>query len=416
MSGVTHISRRCVRAIGGIGIALFLLLPALMPAPASAQSSAWPAADGMLVFRSDRNGGSGVYLLDPGTSATTSLNTKAGTSESQPAWSPEGERIAFIRRTGRNRRPDLFVMTAAGRARTRLTSSALAERDPSWSPNGTMLVYAARTSAIGDFHVFLAKADGSARVQLTGRDGRAPVFSPDGSKIAFVSERDGGFPELYVMNANGRNERRLTHNTLIDGNPSWSPDGTHVVFERCCPNGTSDIVTIDVATRAETDLTSSSTSQDFDPTWSPDGTRIAYVSFRTAERNIDIWVMNADGTSQTRLTNAGAPDLSPDWQPLPACTIDGTDHAEELLGTDGNDVICGRDGADHVTALGGDDLVIGGKGGDAILGQDGADLLLGQQGNDTLYGGRAYDVIDGGPGADTCGAGADGAFRRMCEP
>jgi Tol biopolymer transport system component len=402
-------------AVAGLVGAAFALLSAIAPAPAHAQSSTWVSGNGLLAFTSDHDGTPALFTLDADTSATTSLNTRSGIAELQPAWSPEGDRIVFVRRSGPNRRTDLFVMTAAGRARTRLTSNALPERDPSWSPGGTMLVYAARTSATGDFHVFLAKADGSAREQLTRRDGRAPVFSPDGSKIAFVSDRDGGFPELYVMNANGRNERRLTNNGLIDGNPSWSPDGTHLVFERCCPTGTSDILTIDIATRGETDLTPSGGSQDFDPTWSPDGTRIAYVSFGTVERNIDVWVMNADGTSRTRLTDAAGPDLSPDWQPLPACTIDGTNQADELRGTDGDDVICGHDGDDHVRALAGADLVIGGRGGDLVSGQEGADLLLGQQGNDTLYGGPAYDVIDGGPGRDACGPGADGAFRRVCE-
>ena len=399
-------------------IALVAVVTAFAPVPAGAQSSVWPSGDGLIAFRSDRDGERSLFTLDPATSNTTKLTMKTGAEELQPAWSPEGRRIVFVRRTGRVRRPDLFVMNAAGRARTRLTSSALAERDPSWSPNGTLIVYSARTSANGDFHIFVAHADGSRRERLTtqraGTADRAPVFSPDGSRIAFVSDRASGFPELYVMNANGSNVRRLTNNARIDGNPSWSPDGTRIVFERCCPSGTSDIYAIDVATRAEIVLTDA-TAQDFDPSWSLDGTRIAYVSFATGERNIDIWVMNADGSSKTRMTNAPAPDLSPDWQPLPACTISGTNGSDELTGTDGDDVICGLDGDDHVSALGGEDLVLGGRQPDTIRGQSGSDLLLGEQANDNLFGGSGYDVIDGGPGTDTCGPGSEGAFRRLCE-
>ena len=120
------------------------------------------------------------------------------------------------------------------------------------------------------------------------------MWSPDGSRIAFVSNRAGGFPELYLMFADGTGVVRLTTNSLIDANPSWSPDGTKLVFERCCENGTSDLFTIDVATRAEVNVTATA-GQEFDPTWSPDGTRIAFVAFEVGQGNIDIWVMNADG-------------------------------------------------------------------------------------------------------------------------
>ena len=393
---------------------------AVSAAPASAQSTAWQSSNGLLVFRSDRDGNAAVFTLDPTTTTVEKLTVNADAQELQPAWSPDGGRIALVRRTGRVRRPDLFVMSSAGKGRIRLTSSALPERDPSWSPNGTMIVYAARTSATGDFHLFLAKADGSARVQLTtqaaGSADRAPVFSPDGSRIAFVSDRAGGFPELYVMDADGSNVRRLTANDAIDGNPSWSPDGTRLVFERCCVNGGSDLYAIDVATRAEANLTNSSTQQEFDPTWSPDGTRIAYVSFENGVGNVDVWVMNADGSSPARLTNAAGPDLSPDWQPVPTCTVNGTAQADDLTGTDGNDVICAQDGDDHVSSLAGDDLVLAGRGADTVAGDEGSDLLFGERGNDVLAGGSEYDVVDGGPGIDTCTPGADGAFRHLCEP
>jgi TolB protein len=110
---------------------------------------------------------------------------------------------------------------------------------------------------------------------------------------------------------------RLTTNSLIDANPTWSPDGTKLAFERCCENGTSDLFTIDVATRAEVNVTATA-GQEFDPAWSPDGTRIAFVAFEVGQGNIDIWVMNADGTAPMRLTQEAGPDLSPHWQPIPA--------------------------------------------------------------------------------------------------
>ena len=298
-------------------VLLVLVLVALAPNMAIAQSS----TNGLIVFRSDRDGEPDLFTLDPSTSAVTKLTTRSGAAELQPAWSPDGGRIVYVRRGAITGRPDLWVMKASGRGRTRVTSTSVPERDPSWSPDGTHLIYAARTGPGEPFRIFVANADGSGPDQLTsqaaGSADRSPVWSPDGSRIAFVSNRAGGFPELYLMSAGGTGLVRLTTNSSIDANPSWSPDGTRPLFERCCENGTSDLFTIDVATRAEVNLTPSSTQQDFDPAWSPDGTRIAFVSFGVGQGNLDIWRMNADGTAPVRLTQEAGPDLSPDWQPIP---------------------------------------------------------------------------------------------------
>jgi len=404
--------------ISAIAVVLSL---ATAPQIVSAQSSRWASTNGLLVFRSDRDGEPDLFTQQATAGATpTKLTDNSGIADLSPAWSPDGERIAYVRRVGPHGRSDLFVMNASGRGRVRLTHTAVPERDPSWSPDGTLIVYSARTSPTGPFRIFLAKADGSSRLQLTapstGDADRSPAFSPDGTRIAFVSDRDGGFPEVYVMNVDGSSVRRLTTNTVADGNPSWSPDGSTILVERCCPQDSSDLYAIDVATQAETALTSTPTTMEFDPVFSPDGTQIAYDAFERGDGNIDIWVMQADGSGATRLTDDPEPDLSPDWQPVPTCTIRGTGSSDaDLRGTDGDDVICALAGDDVVDGGGGSDLIFGGKGADTLDGQDGNDVLLGEQDDDVLEGGPGYDVIDGGPGTDRCVRGADGALRRLCE-
>jgi Tol biopolymer transport system component len=399
-------------------LAIFLLAT-LAPAPASAQSSVWASGGGLIAFRSDRDGEPDLFTLAPGSGVVAKLSQGPGAAELQPAWSPEGGRVTFVRRQNLRGRPDLYVMSASGGGRTRLTSTLVPERDPSWSADGTHIVYAARTSPGGPFRIFLAQADGSGPVQLTtqtaGSADRSPVFSPDGTRIAFVSDRDGGFPELYLMNADGSGVTRLTKNALVDGSPSWSPDATALVVERCCENGTSDIVRLDLLSGLETNLTASTTQHEFDPAFAPDGSRIVFVAFEVGVGNIDVWMMNADGSGPVRLTQEPAPDLSPDWQPLPICTIRGTGAVDDLFGTEGNDVICALAGDDQVHAGSGADLVLGGKGNDVLAGEDGGDTVLGEQGDDTLDGGPAYDVLDGGAGTDACIEGADGASLRLCE-
>jgi Tol biopolymer transport system component len=407
------------RATSILLLMICALAVAAMPS-ASAQSALWPSSNGLLAFRSDRDGDAELFTLQATGENPAALTENDGIADTQPAWSPDGRRIAFVRTMPQSGRSDLWTATSQGRARVRLTSTPFPERDPSWSPDGTRIVYAARTRGSGPFRIFVVKADGTARAQLTtqpsGSADRSPVWSPDGTKIAFMSNREGGFPEIYVMNADGTGEQALTANAVIDANPTWSPDGTRIAVERCCAKGTSDIFTIDVLTGAEINLTASASFMDFDPSWSPDGTTIAFVSFQIDEGNIDIWSIHTDGTFLTRLTQDPAPDLSPDWQPLPICTIEGTGVSDpDLLGTDANDVICAHGGDDVVKAGLGHDLVLGGRGNDAIEGQSGIDVVHGDQGDDLLNGGPDYDLLDGGTGVDTCIRGAQGAFMRDCE-
>jgi Tol biopolymer transport system component len=101
---------------------------------------------------------------------------------------------------------------------------------PSSSSGGGLIAFA---SLEGDYaNVYIVNSDGSGRRQLTDTDAHNfyPRWSPDGTRIAFLSTRDGGAEEIYVMDSDGSNQRRLTTNDAFDGAPSWSPDGTQLVF------------------------------------------------------------------------------------------------------------------------------------------------------------------------------------------
>ncbi len=156
-------------------------------------------------------------------------------------------------------------------------------------------------------------ADGGNPMALTTSlgDDTWPTWSPDGTRIAFSSERDGD-RELYVMNADGTNDVRLTEHPGPDSKPRWSPDGSKIAFESE-RDGEWEIYVMNTDGSNQVNLTNSPSSSDHRATWSPDGSRIAFES--TRDGNFEIYVMNADGSGVVRLTDSPGQDLSASWSP-----------------------------------------------------------------------------------------------------
>jgi Tol biopolymer transport system component len=196
---------------------------------------------------------------------------------------------------------------------------------PAWSPDGKKIVYQRQPIGGGDSDIYVMNARGKGNKRLTdsGFGGHSPAWSPDGSKIAFVSNRDPSGVDIYIMDADGGNVRRLTNNTrLFNERPSWSPDGTKIAFQSTA-SGDDDweIYTINVDGTGETALTNNETS-DVLPDWSPDGQRIAFNASN------GIYVMNADGTEPRRVWSGVDPSWSPDGTKITFVTGDGTGNGE----------------------------------------------------------------------------------------
>ncbi len=165
----------------------------------------------------------------------------------------------------------------------------------------------------GNLEIYVMNADGSNQTRLTNNpaDDWKPSWSPDGSKIIFMSARDGK-REIYVMNSDGSNPVNLTNNTEDDWVPIWSPDGTKIAFASEHV-GNLKIYVMNADGTNPIRLTDNPANHGFFPSWSPDGTRIAFTSSR--DGNDEIYVMNADGSNQTRLTNSPVFDFEPSWSP-----------------------------------------------------------------------------------------------------
>ncbi len=219
-------------------------------------------------------------------------------------------KIVFV--SDRDGNSEIYVMNADGTNQTRLTNEPRNDFAPSLSPDGSRIVFMSRRA--GGDEIYVMNADGTNPVRLTDNPANddTPVFSPDGSRIIFESDRDGN-SEIYVMNADGTNQTRLTDNPAFDRNPSFSPDGSRIVFESNRETVSNEIYVMNADGTNQIRLTYFSPGNDHLPSFSPDGSKISFTSSR--DGNNEIYVMNADGSNQRRLTNNPAQDFSSSFSP-----------------------------------------------------------------------------------------------------
>lgn len=296
-----------------------------------------------ILFHSDRSGTEEIFVMEPDGSNVRQL-THVGRSEVasiDAEGSPDRKRIAFSsNRTG----PwdDLYVMDADGGNVRQLTDTPeVSEHGAAWSPDGRHIAYSAQPrSPIGadgtrqdrqPAQIWIIDADGSnARALTTGSSRNiSPAWSPDGSTIAFNSDRhakfdlnligtDEGDLEIYLMYRDGSNIRRLTEGAATAGYPAWSPDGQWIAFQMDDHN----VYVMNADGSNQRRLTAGSSVR---PAWSPDGKDIV---FNYCPGQPEKWVFNrgpgqpekceiclirADGSGFRTLTKNEAFDGHPDW-------------------------------------------------------------------------------------------------------
>ena len=311
-------------------LAAALMLTAVMAVsilvPVPAEASAFPGANGKIVFSSSRTTGTGVsnpegdfeiFAMNPDGTGFKQL-TKNTANDLDPSYSADGNKIVFAsQRTGNF---DVFAMNADGTAQKNLSGNPARDLNPSFSPNGQKVVFQRDISA-NNVDVFVMNADGTGQTALTSdplRD-EDPTFSPKGDKIAFVSDRGARSSDVFVMNSDGTQQTNLTQKPdFPDQDPSFSPDGSKIAFASNRA-GQGDFDDFDVfvmnADGSNPTALTFSRAKDTRPAYSPDGQKIAFASTRDGG-DADVFAMEASGANQTDITLDTTTDDAPDWQPV----------------------------------------------------------------------------------------------------
>ncbi len=254
--------------------------------------------------------------------ASTSLAQNADTS------------IAFM--STRSGDGEIYLMNPNGKRVRRLTKNPEHDSVPAWSPDGQKITFASfrdlnRIQNPGPIlsEIYVMNADGTNPINLTQsveRPDGTSSWSPDGKQIAFTSDElfvwdDGFHSDIWVMDADGGNPRNLTNHHAQDEAPDWSPDGMQIAFSSNRNRdwefennviGNWEVFVMNAEGTNPTNLTNH-LATDGSPDWSPDGKQIAFSSNR--DGNSEIYVMSADGANPINLTNHPARDVGATWSP-----------------------------------------------------------------------------------------------------
>jgi Tol biopolymer transport system component len=263
-----------------------------------------------IAYASTIDGNAEIYSVNSTSTGNAMRLTFHPAADREPAWSPDGSRIAF--RSERDGNAEIYVMSADGSSPIRLTSDPAQDESPAWSQDGARIAFVSDRDS--ESKIYVMNTDGG-DVSATNQPGSAPAWSPDGQRLAFA------WGPIYLMNPDGTGVSRLTnpfndgvqgHMYEYDTSPAWSPDGTTILFDRTSCDGLGfgcieQVMRVSATGSTDEFVTFYSSyrgTYQGGPAWSPEGRKIAF------EERDSIVVIRTDGTHGTWL----APGFAPAWR------------------------------------------------------------------------------------------------------
>jgi Tol biopolymer transport system component len=288
----------------------------------SAELEAWPQLSGigggLIAFVSERDGPAELFLMNANGTEQTRLTSRGWPTT--PAWSPEGQLIAYQYSHGGIRHLQSIdwgeaVAFSDGSRQTSLLDEAA--DGLAWSPDGSLLAFGCEGTLGG---ICVVTPDGSEVRLLVSTAGfdRSPTWSPDARRLAFVAEGPEGDAIMVADLVTGDvTPTETAIAPLVPGipepqdAPSWSPLGRLIAY--CVAHGKQWELYVSQPDGRRTRRLTHNDADDCHPTWAPDGSRLAFQS--DMEGNWDIWLINVDGTGREQLTTSAASDYQPCWRP-----------------------------------------------------------------------------------------------------
>ena len=273
---------------------------------------------GTIAFATNRDGDKNweIYEVKVDGTGLRNLSRCPEGSDIEPAWSPDGRKIAFVSDRNGFLNQDIYVMDADGSNQVRLTYDEAKDYDPAWSPDGKKIAFVSERTGKAQIYIMNADGTGLRCISDGTASDRSPAWSPDGKKIAFVSDRystpQQGNDDIFVMNSDGTHIVRLTEDPEYDFAPQWSPDGKYILFTSSRYGG-QEIFIMKADGSCKMRLTVTEDIYEWTPVWSPDGLGIAFAKGKGDD--YDICIMDRGGREVRKVLDDPYEDRDPSWRP-----------------------------------------------------------------------------------------------------
>ncbi len=277
------------------------------------RSGVWSADSKLLVYHQKLSGDNfDIFVYDIETRKIRNL-TNSETFDADPSFSPDGKQVVFT--SIRDGNGEICSIDLDGNNLRRLTFNNRTDNHPAFSPDGTQILFTSDRE-YENADVYLMNADGSNQTKLTHFDKSNETagpggWSPDGTKIAFFSDRNGK-DDIYVISAESVRPKQILSDEHDVLNFSHSPDGKKIAYSVSLEDRSGELRTLDLET-AQTSLLKKTELATTAPSWSPDGNWIVYTD--RINGNSEVCVIKPDGGNMQNLTNDPAQDSGPSWSP-----------------------------------------------------------------------------------------------------